>query len=566
MAAETITRRNALRIGAILSAGFALSACSPEEPSQPATSDQSSTPSPQNTKVFRFAQAAHVQSLDPTATTRVESYRISAQILEPLVGADVNTGEPIPALASQWDISDDGLTYTFTLTEHLAFSDGSPLTAESISRNFDRWKALSAPSTQRLNQAYTHLFAELPTPEGKTSPALISSWEANSDTRLTVRLSRPSVSFLKALTQPACGIMKPDQFANRQTPVDAPIGSGAFTLTSWDGMTAILTRSESYRGPVPEIDRLEFVTIPGAEKRYYNLLEGHIDAYDQVALKDYVPLALDGYAVQSRDPYAIAYVGINLAHPAFDDLRVRQALACAIDRAALLNAYYPQGTKVASDFIPALFQMKDPQAGEVYNYSAQQAKELLRTSTYANQSIDFYYPIDISTPSLPSPEGIYSLIATNLVSAGFNIVPKPYRWTDAGSEDIPSAYPHYGLELTGFIGSYRDPAAFLGQVLAPVSTAPAEVSLSESEEPRPDPSKALSSYASIMQAIAQADTLADISAWRDAYRTVNSQISELLPALPLVYPVSGVTQGNRVTSYTVTATCLDVFSTVDVKN
>lgn len=576
MAAEIVTRRNALRIGAVLSAGFALSACSTSAPSQPVATASGATASTGSGKVFRFAQAAQIQSLDPTATTRIESHRISTQILEPLVGADVNTGEPVPGLASQWDISDDGLTYTFTLDNDLTFSDGSSLTAHSISRNFDRWKALSTAPMTRLNQAYAHLFAETPSLSGQPAPALINAWSAENDTRFTVTLSRHSASFLKALTQPACGIMKPDQFANDAATVESPIGSGAFTLKSWDGTTAVLERSEKYRGAAPEIDRLEFVTIPGAEKRYYNLVEGRIDAYDQVALKDYVPLALDGYAVQSRDPYAVAYIGINLAHPAFDDLRARQALACAIDRAAIISAYYPQGTKTASDFIPALFQMKNPKAGEVYNYSATQAKELLRTSTYANQSIDFYYPVNVSLASLPSPEGIYSLIATNLISAGFNIVPKPYRWTDEGSDDIPAKHPNYGLELAGFIGAYRDPTAFLGQVLAPASTAPAEISMNPGEatstpapsttEPATDPSKAASSYTSIMQAIGEADSITDISAWRDAYRKLNAQVSELLPAIPLAYPVSGVTQGARVTSYTVTATCLDVFSTVDVEN
>lgn len=576
MAAKSVTRRNALRIGAVLSAGLALSACSTPTTQHPDHTESVSNSPTSNEKIFRFAQAAQVKHLDPAATTRIESHRISAQILEPLVGADINTGEPVPALAESWDISTDGRTYTFTLAHDIVFSDGTPLTADSISRNFDRWKARGTAPITRTNQAYARLFAESPNLSEKPTPALISSWKAQDDTTFTVTLSRRSTSFLKALTQPACGIIQPKQFTPDDSPVQAPIGSGAFTLKSWDGATAVLHRSENYRGTNPDIDRLEFVTIPGAEKRYYNLVEGFIDAYDQVALKDYVPLALDGYAVQSRDPYAIAYIGINLSHTAFDDARVRQALACAIDRAAIIGAYYPQGTKMASDFIPALFQMKNAEAGEIYNYSAEKAKELLRSSTYANQPIDFYYPINLSIPSLPSPEGIYSLISTNLVSAGFNIVPKPYKWSDDGSDDIPAAHPDYGLELNGFIGAYRDPTAFLGQVLAPAASAPAEIGFTSGSSandlstslneiaPTIDPAKTVSSYASIMQAITEADTITGISEWRNAYRKLNAQVSDFLPAIPLAYPVSGVTQGARVNSYTVAATCLDVFSTVSV--
>lgn len=574
MAAPALTRRTLLHYGSLLTAGLALSACSAPTEADPAAS-ASATESAGST--FRFAQGAQVLTLDPAATYRVESHRISAQILEPLVRADVNTGEPAPSLAKSWEISEDGRTYTFTLVENATFSDGSQLTASSVLANIERWSRLGKAPLTRMTQPFHQLFGTAQATDGSQLDSLVSRWSAApNDTSITIVLARPSRSFLKALTQPAYGLVLPSSIGEDGYLTGSPIGTGAYTLSSWDGSTAVLTRNSSYRGQAPDLSTIEFLTIPDAEKRYYNLLEGSIDAYDQVALKDYVPLALDGYAVQSRDPYAIAYIGINLSHPAFDDARVRQALARAIDRAAIVEAYYPQGTNTAPDFIPALFQMKKEDMAQVYTYNLTRAQELLRASTYSNQAIDFYYPVNLSLPSLPSPEGIYSLISANLVEAGFNIVPKPYRWSDAGTEDVPTAHPDYGLELTGFIGAFRDPTAFLGHVLTPAASAPTTISetspsASSSATPSPtstaaasEPTKATASYASIRQAIDEADTHTDIAEWREAYKDINDQVANLLSAIPLVYPVSGVTQGQRVRTYTVSATCIDDFSTVHI--
>lgn len=571
MAAPALTRRTLIHYGSLLTAGFALAACSSPtetEPSASAPTAESAGPT------FRFAQGAQVLTLDPAATYRVESHRISAQILEPLVRADVNTGEPSPSLAQRWEISEDGRTYTFTLVENATFSEGTQLTAEGVVANIERWAQLGRTPLTRMTQPFHQLFGTVQLAENSSSNPLVTSWSAPSNTSLKITLSRPSRSFLKALTQPAFGLVLPRSIGADGHLTSTPIGTGAFMLSSWDGSTAVLTRNTAYRGEIPDLAAIEFLTIPDAEKRYYNLLEGSIDAYDQVALKDYVPLALDGYPVQSRDPYAIAYLGINLSHPAFDDARVRQALARAIDRAAIVEAYYPQGTNTAPDFIPALFQMKKEDMGQVYTYNLDRAQELLRASTYANQAIDFYYPVNLSLPSLPSPEGIYSLISANLVEAGFNIVPKPYRWSDAGTEDVPTSHPDYGLELTGFIGAFRDPTAFLGHVLTPAASAPTTISeTSPSPTPTPsptstaaaaEPAKASASYASILQAINEADTYTDITDWRNAYKEINDQVANLLSAIPLVYPVSGVTQGQRVRTYTVSATCIDDFSTVHI--
>lgn len=568
MASHKMSRRRFVQISAVITAGFTLSACSTSNSG--GSKDPEPSPSREE-RVFRFAQSAPCLTLDPARTQRLESVRITAQILDPLIRADPNTGEPVSGLAQEWTISDDGLVYTFELDPQTTFSDGSALTPRALASNLERWEALGQQPLTRLTQPYHQLFGSV---DSEEQPPLVTSWEIPSDQVLRVTLSRPSVSFLKVLTQPALGIALPALIGKDGYFTEDPIGTGAFKLDEWSEGSIRLVTNPHYGGAEPGIDVLEFVSLPDAEKRYYSLLQGNLDAFDQIGLEDYVPLALDGYAVQTRDPYAVAYVNINLSHPAFADALTRQALAQAIDRSKIAADYYPQGTSTAYDFLPALFQTRHEKAREHYGYDSATAGSLLKDSTYKGEPIDFYYPVQVSLATLPAPEAIYSVISANLVAAGFNIVPRPYRWDAPASEDIPTHHPDYGLELTGFVGTFRDPSAFLGKVLAPASTAPDSLTVpsasssasSPSASPSPETSAAEATHhAEIIEALQAADVIEDVEVRRSAYREINAKLALLLPAIPLTYPVSGVTQGPRVRTYGVEATGLDRFNKIELR-
>lgn len=568
MASHKMNRRRFVQISAVITAGFTLSACSPSNSGD--STDPEPSPSREE-RIFRFAQAAPCLTLDPARTQRLESVRITTQILDPLVRADPNTGEPVSGLAQEWTISDDGLIYTFELDPQTTFSDGSALTPQALASNLERWEALGQQPLTRLTQPYHQLFGSV---DSEEQPPLVTSWEIPSDQMLRVTLSRPSVSFPKVLTQPALGIALPAIIGKDGYFTEDPIGTGAFKLDQWSEGSIRLAPNPHYSGAEPGIDVLEFVSLPDAEKRYYSLLQGNVDAFDQIGLEDYVPLALDGYAVQTRDPYAVAYVNINLSHPAFADVLTRQALAQAIDRSKIAADYYPQGTSTAYDFLPALFQTRHEKAREHYGYDSATAASLLKDSTYEGEPIDFYYPVQVSLATLPAPEAIYSVISANLVAAGFNIVPKPYRWDAPDSEDIPAHHPDYGLELTGFLGTFRDPSAFLGKVLAPASTAPDSLTVpsasrsanSPSASPSPETSVTEATHhAEIIKALQAADIIEDVEVRRSAYREINAKLALLLPAIPLTYPVSGVTQGPRVRTYGVEATGLDRFNRIELR-
>ena len=129
-----VSRRDALRLGALLTCGFTLAACDSRKGSGGQDGEH---------RIFHFAQGAPAVSLDPALAPVTSTTRITSQILEPLVAANHYTGEPEPALATSWDISDDRRTYTFTLRENVKFSDGAALNTGAVLRNANRWRTLT---------------------------------------------------------------------------------------------------------------------------------------------------------------------------------------------------------------------------------------------------------------------------------------------------------------------------------------------------------------------------------------------------------------------------------------
>ena len=97
--------------------------------------------------MFTFGTASQPLGLDPALVSDIESYRITRQVLEGLVGVDQTTGEPTPLLATEWTPSDDGLAYTFKLREKVTFQDGTAFDAAAVCSNFNRW--FNFPDTLR---------------------------------------------------------------------------------------------------------------------------------------------------------------------------------------------------------------------------------------------------------------------------------------------------------------------------------------------------------------------------------------------------------------------------------
>ena len=294
---------------------------------------------------------------------------------------------------------------------------------------------------------------------------LVSSVVAKGNS-VVVTLSRPSLAFPRILTQQAFGIIDPSLFGADQKLTGSPVGTGAFRVESFEAGTVRLLKNTHFDGQAPELDEIQISTLTSSDKRYFALMEGHIDACDQVNSSDLGQLARDGYQTPGRDPFSLVYLGLNTAHPVLKNISVRRAISHAVDRGAL-RQYYPQGTSDAQTLISPSFRIKADDAKDYTDRNQDMARSLLATAGYDNQVIECYYPADVSLPWMDTPQKVYSEMVASLIEVGLNIKPVPLPWSEylSKSREVSS---ERGITLAGFYGMYRDPYAFFGPVLAPL--------------------------------------------------------------------------------------------------
>lgn len=447
---------------------------------------------------------------------------------------------------------------------------------------------------------------------------LVSSVVAKGNS-VVVTLSRPSLAFPRILTQQAFGIIDPSLFGADQKLTGNPVGTGAFRVESFEAGTVRLLKNTHFDGQQPELDEIQISTLTSSDKRYFALMEGHIDACDQVNSSDLGQLARDGYQTPGRDPFSLVYLGLNTAHPVLKNISVRRAISHAVDRGAL-RQYYPQGTSDAQTLISPSFRIKADDAKDYTDRNQDMARSLLATAGYDNQVIECYYPADVSLPWMDTPQKVYSEMVASLIEVGLNIKPVPLPWSEylSKSREVSS---ERGITLAGFYGMYRDPYAFFGPVLAPliaehqmrslIANAPSDMttgltkkssdvpssggansnvrisatpspqpsyspdSLSPEEEasastspspsasPSPSPTAVAVApsprFTEILEAIRTADSADSVDSQRELYAKVVSQLGQFMPAVPLLNVTSKVAVSREVQGYQTEQNAIELF-------
>ena len=447
---------------------------------------------------------------------------------------------------------------------------------------------------------------------------LVSSVVAKGNS-VVVTLSRPSLAFPRILTQQAFGIIDPSLFGSDQKLTGNPVGTGAFRVESFKDGTVRLLKNTHFDGQQPELDEIQISTLTSSDKRYFALMEGHIDACDQVNSSDLGQLARDGYQTPGRDPFSLVYLSLNTAHPVLKNISVRRAISHAVDRGAL-RQYYPQGTSDAQTLISPSFRIKADDAKDYTDRNQDMARSLLATAGYDNQVIECYYPADVSLPWMDTPQKVYSEMVASLIEVGLNIKPVPLPWAEylPKSREVSS---ERGITLAGFYGMYRDPYAFFGPVLAPliaehqmrslIANAPSDmttgltkktsdvpssggsdsnVRISATPSPQPSyspdpltPEEEASASASpspsatpspqptavavapsprfteILEAIRTADSADSVDSQRELYAKVVSQLGQFMPAVPLLNVTSKVAVSREVQGYQTEQNAIELF-------
>lgn len=335
---------------ALTALALALTACAGPAPDPSASSGP---PDPEATLVVGLVLAPTNLDIRHTDGAAVEQLLID-NVYQGLVTRDQDNGI-IGALASAWNISDDGLTYTFTLREGVTFHDGAALTADDV--------------VQSLTQA-----KDDETIQGHGDLAQVTSIAAPDAATVTLTLSEPNINFLFSLTGRGGLVFKTGDTTDMKTKAN---GTGPFTLGQWvQGDSITLDRFDDYWGEPAGVAEVVLQYIPDFTAGVNAALDGSLNVLTAVDPNLSAQLdGVDGFTLTYGKTTDKATLAMNQAEGPLADVRVREALRMAIDREALIAAVGGTGTPMFGP-IPEL----DPgyeDLSDIVHFDVDAARDLL---------------------------------------------------------------------------------------------------------------------------------------------------------------------------------------------
>lgn len=443
----------------------------------------------------------------------------SYQILENLVFFEPGTGIVTEGLATDWSANDDATAWTFTLREGVTFQDGTPFNAEAVKFNFDRWN--DPANEYRFDKTFvpwTWIFGGF-LGEG----SVLDSVDVNGEYELTLNLNEP-VSFIPAMVASSYfGLHSPaaieEAGAAYGTPNFGSVGTGPFSFVEWqDGSQVVLERNDNYWDELAGVERLVFLGIEDPTARLAQLKSGAIDIAVNLSSDDYQSVLddenLDTAMVEAN--LNVGYLAFHQDNEPFGDVRIRQAVAHAIDQEAIVEAFYAGLGQVASQHVPpALWGRAEL---EPTAYDPERAMELLAEAGFEDGfSTELWY-MPVSRPYYPAPEDIATVMATYLADVGIDVELRTQDWGTYLENYDQGEFPMYML---GWSADFADPDNFLYTFFGP-SVVGANGWTGERQEEVLD----------LLNAARRASTQAER---QELYEQVNTIISEEMIQLPVAH-------------------------------
>ncbi len=375
---------------------------------------KSSTP-----QVLVFGRGGDSTSLDPAITTEGESFKVTQNLYETLLNFGEQDTTIKPGLAKKWTVSDDGLTYTFELQEGVKFHDGTDFNADAVIKNIDRWKAGTKEQFYYFNSMFKAEGADL-----------IKEVKADGDYKVIFTLTRPQAPFLKNLAMSPFGIASPTAFEKHGDKfAQNPVGTGPFKFVDWKpNQTITIEKFEDYwQKGLPKLDRVIFQVIKDNSARLNALIKGDIDLADGVNPSD--GKTVEGNSALQlieRPSMNVGYLGLTNTRAPFDNKLVRQAVNYAIDKQAIVDAFFEGRAQVAANPMPPSISGYNEDI-DPYPYDPTKAKELLAEAGYDGKEIELW-AMPVARPYMPDAAKVAEVIKKNLEDVGIPAKIVSFEW------------------------------------------------------------------------------------------------------------------------------------------
>ena len=340
------------------------------------------------------------ESLDPHKAVAAGTKEVMFNVFEGLMKPTPD-GDLIPAVAEKYEISDDQLTYTFTIREGVTFHNGAPVTAEDVGESLARCKNADEPGVLGV-EAFSN----------------IQHMETADSRSISITLGEPDSEFLSYLTT----AILPAGYDGQDT---APVGTGPFKFVSRAAQDSIvLERFDGYWGEPAYLDKVTFKIIENADSILMSLQSGAVDLFAHLTSTQVAQLGNE-FNIEEGTMNLVQAMYLNNAVAPFDDVRVRQALCYAIDRQQILDlAFDGYGSLIGSSMYPAFGKYFDDSLTNYYPYDVEKAKALLADAGYPDG-----FSMTITVPSNYQPHlDTAQVIVEQLKQVGIAAEILPVTW------------------------------------------------------------------------------------------------------------------------------------------
>jgi ABC-type transport system substrate-binding protein len=452
-------------------------------------------------------------NLDPRVGLDAQSERIGELLFDSLVRRDEHF-ELQPALADRWEIPDPQ-TYIFHLHPGVKFHDGQPLTARDVKWTFD------SLLTGKIRSSKTAAYNK------------IDHIEAPDDYTVIFHLKEPTASLLWNLSDGAIGIVP---YGSGENFNQHPIGSGPFRFVSaQQDKDVVIERNPNYWGAPADIERVEFKVIPDATTRALELRKHSADvAINSLTADTVLALRKDtGLTVIQAPGTIYAYVALNLRDPILKDVRVRRALAYAIDVHPIIQYLLRNQAQPAYSILPPEHWAYDADVRR-YNYDPQQARQILDDAGYsAKDGVRFHIAMKASTDDATRLMTV--VLQQQLREVGIALDIRTYEFATFFSDITKGAYQMYSMR---WIGGNQDPDIF-EYVFDSASFPPKRANRTFYSNPRVD------------ELIREGRTTLDQEKRKVIYAEIQRILAEELPYINLWYLDNVLVHTNRIHGITV---------------
>lgn len=390
-----------------------------------------------------FAQASDPRSLDPALADDGESTKINTNIYEGLVKYADDSTEIVPCLAESWEVSDDGLSYTFHLRQGVKFHDGTDFNAEAVKINYDR----QLPGNATENMSYAGFIF------GSVKDIVVDD-----DYTVTINLTEAQTPFLANLAMvQGSPIVSPKALEDNNNDVtQAPCGTGPYKFVRWDvEQDVILERNEDYWGEPAKTKNVIFKIIKDNSARVIALNNGEADIIDGVDSNVVDQITAAGNIVQQDEAMMTNYMAFNTTDGAMTSKEARQAVAEAINVPELVQTLYKGYDEPATTFLPTTLPGYDASISQPA-YDPDAAKQTLADEGITSLHILTY---DTARPyNTAGGKTLAEAVQGYLLNVGVECTIDAYDWTTFKSKAQDG---DYDLIFAGWGGDNGDPDNFL---------------------------------------------------------------------------------------------------------